>query len=498
MALTDLMTSLQNTIINAQDWDEFINGNTTNEVVTRLNIKYPTLPRLIQIMLDKLLTFEMRGAWQSNTIYHIKDMVTFDNVTYVATVEHTANDFNTDLNSGKWAVYQLDLNKVIQQNQDFAPVLGSPVKFKLNPLKASLLYGISDPTHLDDNLNNYRGLNNQDAWHDSNIPIGAVAFGRNNAPFAYLSTALGHDCVTYGVASIAGGAGTATGNPDIPSDGANYGYCAIAWGKDSVALGRISHAFGERVFASSIHSEATGYDSIASRSLTSHPNGLGGDGLDNDGNCAIAKGYRAKAYGVCAVAIGYNVISYNNAMTIGRGIDDNSPLINAIPDALALGMNTRHPTVLVAPGDGEYESFGKLGINTVNPQERVDINVKTGDTISVAIPTDGNVNLDFKAILANNTRQSLFKIKVNNLNSGQAYGTTEFSQNSNKFLTVNEQGVASFEKPVESKSGFTVAGKRVVGGQLPAIADSTGTASDNARAINAILSAMRAHGLIAS
>lgn len=102
---------------------------------------------------------------------------------------------------------------------------------KLDPNKASLLYGISDPMHLDDNLNNFRGLNNPNAWNDSNIPIGGVAFGRNNVPFAYLSTALGHDCIAYGVASITGGAGSCTGNPDVPSDGANYGYCSLAYRK---------------------------------------------------------------------------------------------------------------------------------------------------------------------------------------------------------------------------------------------------------------------------
>lgn len=387
---------------------------------------------------------------------------------------------------------QRDINERSLKNGDYAPVLGSPVRLKLNPIKASFLYGINDPTHLDDNLNNFRGLNNQNAWHDSNIPIGGVAFGRNNVPFAYLSTALGHDCVGYGVASLVGGAGSATGNPDVPSDGANYGYCAIAWGKDSVAGGRISHAFGEQVFASSIHSEATGYGSTASRSLTSHPNGLGGGGLDNDGNSAIAKGYRANAYGVCAIAMGYNVTSYNNAITIGRGISDNEPLTNAVPNALALGMNTRHPTILVAPADGGYESFGNLGINTTLPQERIDINVKTGDTIAVSIPTDGNANLNFKAILGNGTKQSLFNIKVNNLNGGQAYGTTELSQNGNLSAVINQLASFDFRKPVFYN------GVQILSDRKAAIANSSGTAADNQRAINAILAALRAHGLIAT
>ncbi|MEG7685988.1 hypothetical protein, partial [Listeria monocytogenes] len=76
-------------------------------------------------------------------------------------------------------------------------------------------------------------LSNKDAWAEENIGAGSVAFGRNGASVAYLSTTLGHDCITYGVASTAAGAGTGTGNPDNPTDGANFGYCALAHGKDT-------------------------------------------------------------------------------------------------------------------------------------------------------------------------------------------------------------------------------------------------------------------------
>lgn len=38
-----------------------------------------------------------------------------------------------------------------------------------------------------------------------NIGAGSVSFGRNGASYAYLTTTVGHDCVTYGAASMAGG-----------------------------------------------------------------------------------------------------------------------------------------------------------------------------------------------------------------------------------------------------------------------------------------------------
>ena len=51
---------------------------------------------------------------------------------------------------------------------------------------------------------------------------------------------------------------------------------------------------------------------------------------------------------------------------------------------------------------------------------------------------------------------------------------------------------------LELSNFLMINGEKILGSKLAAIADSTGTAADNARAINAILAAMRAHGLIAS
>ncbi|SUU44014.1 Uncharacterised protein [Acinetobacter baumannii] len=389
----------------------------------------------------------LRGDWESSTQYQVKDLVFSQNITYICLIDHTSSsNFQNDVNAGKWIVYQgvtqVDLQSFVAQSRDYQPVLGSPVRFRLNPLKASMLYGINDPTHLDDDLNNFRGLNNQNAWDDSNIPVGGVAFGRNNVPFAYLSTGYGHDCVAYGVASLVGGAGTATGNPDDPVGSANaiYGYCSIVWGKNAVAQGRISHAFGERVFANAIHSEATGHLCYASPSVAGHPNTNGGPGLVNDGNSAMAKGYNCQASGVASIAMGRNVISYNNSKTIGSGIDEAWPLINALPDSLAFGVGTRIPTIIMDKSDGTEFGFGKLGINTIKPYERVDINLKDQDNLAVTIPGNSSANIDLRGLLGDNNAASIFKLAFTNPNAGQPYGTTTLYQNSRKVLTILEEG----------------------------------------------------------
>ncbi|MEN8268929.1 carbohydrate-binding protein, partial [Acinetobacter baumannii] len=198
--------------------------NTDAVIIPRYGSPYKSLPMVSREGEEKFNTavndfktryyaLSLRGDWEPSTHYQVKDLVFVNNITYICLIDHTSSsNFQNDVNAGKWIVYQgvtqVDLQSYVAMNKTYAPVLGSPVKFKLNPLMASFLYGISDPTHKDDDLNNFRGLNNPDAYHDSNVAIGAVSFGRNNPPFAYLSLAGGHDCVPFGVASFVLGAGS--------------------------------------------------------------------------------------------------------------------------------------------------------------------------------------------------------------------------------------------------------------------------------------------------
>lgn len=500
MALTDLMTSLQNTIINAQDWDEFINGNAANEVVTRLNIKYPTLPELIKIMLNKFSAFDMRGVWQANTVYHVKDLVTFNNTTYVSAVEHTSSsDFNTDLNGGKWAVYQLDLNNVVTFNKDFGTVLSTIAQIRINTAKPSFKFGLKGDGSFDDNNNNFRGLAKPtEPWADENTGIGSTMFGRDNANPAYLSLTNGHGNSTYGAASFAGGAGSSTGNPDVPSDGSTYGYCSFAYGKDTSAIGRISTAFGQDNRALSIYSYSSGTESRSGAGLNTHPNALGGQGVVSNGDCAYSHGWRAYAYGDYSIAMGFAVGAYNSSMCFGAGVNSGTRLDNTLPNSLAMGYGVSIPTIIMSKNDGTVEGFGKLGINTKNPTERVDINIQNGDKVSVSVSVNGTGAVDLQGKLSNGSNASIFRIEYTSPNAGQAYGVTNFYQNSFNFLSVDAGGVCTFNRQLKLSSYLMIGANKVLGGQQAAIADSTGTTADNARAINAILAAMRGHGLIAS
>lgn len=388
---------------------------------------------------------------------------------------------------------QKRINQKTLKNGEYPKVLGSPVLLKLDTSKASLLYGISDPTHLDDNLNNFRGLNSKNAWDDANIPIGGVAFGRNNVPFAYLSTALGHDCVAYGVASVTGGAGSATGNPDVPSDGANFGYCSLAVGKDTVAKGRISNAMGQECVSESRFTSTDGYKCFAGRALPTHPDYGTGEG--EEGAAARAHGYESKAYGNFAFAYGSFLTAYNGCQLIGKGM-------NSSKRGVGIGYGVDRPTIFAKEGDGR---FGWVGFNTDVPLSKYDFRLHTSDTVSYTIDQQASPDtlmaMEVKGLLGDGTYGSLHNIVVTHPNAGQPFGLVQYRINGTEYLTVDQTKKASFNGAVEAGgAGFVVAGKRVVGGQLEAISElpSTATLEEVLTKVNSVLYSLRAHGLIAT
>lgn len=391
--------------------------------------------------------------------------------------------------------------------RDYAPVLGSPVKFRLNPIKASFLYGISDPTHLDDDLNNFRGLNSPNAWDDSNIPIGAVAIGRNNVPFAYLSFAFGHDCVAYGVASITGGAGSCTGHPDDPTGSANgvYGYCSLAVGKNTQARGRISNAMGERCLSESKYSSTDGYYAKAGKRLPSHPdyNLYGDDGAE--GVASRAHGYQAEAYGNFAFSYGSFLQSYNGAQLIGKGYSANGvvkPLILS-KRGLGLGYNVTFPTIFIKEGNGIEADGAWVGFNTSTPMSRYDFRFGESDTVTSVIQSKSGNGLlanEVKGLMNDGTYSSLHNVIVSHPDANTAKATIQCKLNGTEYLTVDVNRNVKFSDAVEAGGqGFVVQGKRVVGGQLPAIAKlpDDATDADRNQKINEIIDALTAHGLLA-
>ncbi|HEM7307746.1 TPA: hypothetical protein U2K59_000384 [Acinetobacter baumannii] len=507
--------------LDAESLQKFISGTEFEDVLTRLGMQYPTLAKAVLLIhqlgeskIDdvlndlkiRYLALSVRGNWTANTAYEIKYLVFVNNITYICLVDHTSSsNFQDDLNSGKWSVYQgvtqVDLQNFVPLNIDKPPILDErSVRFSLNYSKASLRYGLNDPLPRDDNKNHFRGLTNKDAWADENIGVASTSLGRNGCSKAYLGTTLGHDCITYGTASTAGGAGSCTGNPDLPNLDRDYGYCSFVHGKDTLAQGARSAAFGTENVAGTINSFAHGFQSETGKGLTTHPNGVA-----SEGDCAFAFGYRAYAYGDYSVSLGSFITSYNSGMVIGRGINPGSKLISN--DALVLGYGVDVPTIALTKGNGNNGAFGKIGINTATPLERVEIRTSPGDKI--AIRSDKGVGgvLDlqsttFSEVTLQESPASIFRIEYTSPNAGQAYGVTTFYQNGFKFLTVAETGDPTFNRILNSQYGYQVAGTRVIGGQMPAIADlpSNATLSDVITKLNTLLASLRqgtGHGLIA-
>lgn len=162
--------------------------------------------------------------------------------------------------------------------------------------------------------------------------------GRNSFGYSDYSYARGHDSIAFGVASMVGGAGSATGDPTKPKSGvASFlGYCAFAWGKVVQAIGQASAALGERTIASSRSAMAFGYKAIAQNSL---------------GAFAAGNDVQTSSSGDWSAALGqYLRASGSGASNIGRGVNPGSPSDNATADTLGIGMNVLRPTVLFISG----------------------------------------------------------------------------------------------------------------------------------------------------
>ncbi|MFZ5393314.1 hypothetical protein ACOY72_03690 [Acinetobacter seifertii] len=436
----------------------------------------------------------------SKGYYNIGSIVRLnDGSEVISTIDNNQSNPNSNMTGWQYSL--------VATNKDYPPVLSErSIRFQLKYLTACLRYGLNDPLPLDNNTNMFRGLTNKDAWADENLGVGSVAFGRNGCSKAYLTTTFGHDCITYGVASLAGGAGSGTGNPDVPTDGANYGYCALAYGKDTAAIGRISTAFGQNNKAATIHSFASGYESETGKGLATHPV-LDGVAVDDDGDCAFSYGYRAFSYGNYSVAFGNFVRAYHGSKVIGSGINAGSLLEGLVPKSIVFGSGVDVPTIILTDGDvAENGGFGKVGFNTkYKPRERVEVVLKDGDKVAIRSSnntTTGGGSLELQGTLGTGASASIFRIEYTSPNAGQAYGVTTFYQNGSKFLTVAETGDPTFNRILNSQYGYQVDGKRVIGGQMPAIANlpSDATLSDVITKLNALLTSLRegtGHGLIA-
>ena len=360
--------------------------------------------------------------------------------------------------SGNWAE-----DSGLSINITDAPLLPSSAdnRIKWERSRASLRAGIRDTVPLDDPISHFRGLIDKNTWDDPAYHgVGSLSFGRNGAAYAYLSATLGHDCVSYGVAALSGGAGSCTGNPDIPGDGANYGYCSIGWGKYSQALGRISYAFGEECISGSLNSVAMGWKSKTGPCVAGMPNPIGAGPVLSEGRAATALGHHVEAYGDGATAIGHDIKCYSGAMTFGYGINSSSPIVNAIPGAVGLAANSDVMGVQVTPAPGTSNGFSRIGLNTTFPNQRIEAMLKHTDTVAFRLE-DGEES-------ANLAMQCTVGGVISDVVS----------------ITFNSSGIGA----------LLMNGEQVVSNRALAIGDELTIENK----VQAILETLRHHGLIAS
>lgn len=302
----------------------------------------------------KISAFNSRGAWVATTAYAIKDLVSNAGTWYVCVVAHTSSAaFATDTAS-KWRVHQglssADANTAyVTPSNIFAPASGGTdtrgVELTFNTTKGALRYGGSDaaPTDSGGFWGGLSGGATANAWGTSaNIGLYSVALNRNGAAFGAYATTIGHDCVVYGTAGFAGGAGSCVGDPATGAGGVT----AFAFGRYVQAKADKSAAFCENSLSGGRADFAAGYYAMTGAS----------------GIAKIALGYRAFSGITTGVngtsAIGYNVTAENGAMVFGRGINDGNPIVSTEANTVGFGSNVIRPTIEVMPGVGDLTDSG--------------------------------------------------------------------------------------------------------------------------------------------
>jgi hypothetical protein len=299
--------------------------------------------------------------------------------------------------------------------------------------------GGSDMVPLDDERGYWSGLPSQNAWGDpNNVGLFSQAFGRNGASYAPYSTTFGHDCVAYGTASLAGGAGSATGNPSAPND-AFFGYCAMSFGKNNLASGEKSIALGEEHVINTRSGIGLGYKVTSQPStLTKTPVGAAGIGRD------ITLTGQSQALG-----------SYLNAadgVLIGSGFNPGSPLTPLSPDECTIGMGTHAFRVARASGPG---TRSKVGINNFRQlNNEIDIDISPSARMGVTIDGTGSATIALMGVKSDGAELPLVSFVWTHPNPGTAQGTLEVRMNgrTTSALTISAEGSVAFGELKDAKT----------------------------------------------
>lgn len=300
------------------------------------------------------------------------------------------------------------------------------VTFSFDKDKGWLRIGGADLLPLDDEKNFWRGLPTprNSWWNPALIGDYSVSFNRNGASFAVYTTTFGHDCVTYGVASIAGGAGSATGDPDHITSPNGEGYCSVAIGKNVIALGSKSAAFCEETEALSRAAFAAGYLTQARAGYTSDPGSVASDGIG-----ATALGYRTRAAGDGSFAVGKNIQAYGGSIAIGSGINDGSPAINSHSKSGALFANSVIPAISWAPAGGGTNDMPFVGVHTLYPKEPLDVAMPDGTNAAFRITGTGSAKIKLQGTSNTDTGLDIASIEWTSANGGSAVGSLKINMN---------------------------------------------------------------------
>lgn len=324
---------------------------------------------------------------------------------------------------------QDDGMKLIGQKVNYgipsSSTLTQGVMWIFDKIKGYLRIGGSDLEPLDDEKNFWRGLPSRNAWKDPAM-IGdySVSFNRNGASFAVYTTTFGHDCVTYGVASLAGGAGSATGNPDDITSPNAEGYCSFAFGKNVLALGAKSAALCEEVEANSRASFAAGYFTQARAGFTSDPGGVASDGIG-----ATALGYSTRAAGDGAFAVGRYAQAYGGSIVIGSGINSGNLAVNSSTKSVAIFANSVVPAITAKAAGGGVSDMPFVGIHTLDPKEPVDVAMPNGTNAAFRITGTGSAKIKLQGTSNSDSGLDIASLEWTSTNGGGASGTLKINMN---------------------------------------------------------------------
>ncbi|MBE3178237.1 hypothetical protein INF83_09450 [Enterobacter cloacae complex sp. P3B] len=438
---------------NAGRIDEFVTSF-VKQYIDRFGNAHYTIEGLKQLVLQQIynLGWSFAGSFQDGgTVTSAGDLLQDEstNIWYrwddLETLPKTVPEGSTPataggVGEGKWQpvdvsdvlrkqLAQDDGMKLIGQKVNYGIPSGSSLTrgliWAFDKIKGWLRVGGSDLEPLDDEKNYWRGLPSKNSWGDpANIGDYSISFGRNGASFAVYTVTLGHDCVTYGVASLAGGAGSATGNPDDITSPNGEGYCSFAYGKNVIALGSKSAAFCEEVEANSRASFAAGYFTQAREGLTSDPGGVASDGIG-----ATALGYSTRAAGDGSFAVGRDIQAYGGSVAIGSGINPGNPASNPNAKSVALYSNSVVPGITVAPAGGGVSDLPFVGIHTSYPKEPLDIVMPNGTNAAFRIGETGTARIKLQGTSNSGASLDIASLEWASTNGGSAVGTLKINMN---------------------------------------------------------------------